>query len=69
VQVSGKQINFQRGSVSGSYYNGKFSTTGGDFDVDEVKKEFGRGAMKFAARRYGWTFTEKNGKAEIRKRQ
>ena len=68
VQVYGKQINFQRAGVSGSYSNGRFSATDG-FDADEVKRAFGKQALKASAKKFGWDLiTDKSGKAKLRKR-
>lgn len=69
VNVYGKSIQFSRNGVSGSYSNGCFQTTGGDFDVDEVKRHFGKSVVKHAAKKYGWSLvTDKNGKMKLRKR-
>ena len=60
-------ISFRKGSVSGSYSGGKF-TTAGDFDADQIKKSFGTKVVHRAAKQYGWAVVEKNGKMQLRKR-
>lgn len=66
--IYGKTIQFSKGSVSGSYSNGRFSATEG-FDVDEVKRNFGKQALKAAGRKFGWDLiTDPSGKMKLRKR-
>jgi len=67
VDIYGKQIQFSRNGVRGSFYNGQFRV-GDGFDSTEVKRAFGKQAVKSAAKKYGWTVVEKDGRMKLQKR-
>lgn len=68
VQQSGKSLSFYKTGVSGTYSNGTFRTQNSTIDLDAVKQQFSRTVVKTAARKFGWQFTEKAGKIQLRKR-
>jgi hypothetical protein len=70
VVQTGKTLSFYKNSVNGTYARGQFSVQAGmRFDVNEVKFQYGKTVVKTAAKKFGWSFTEKaGGKIQIRKR-
>jgi hypothetical protein len=69
VVRQGDTLRFDGHGVIGTYANGEFQTSGyAQFDVDEVKKEFGKQVVRKSARQYGWDVTEDGDNLQIRKR-
>lgn len=71
VHQFGKSLNFYKSGVSGTYSNGRFSTTNSaeDLNVDQIKQSFGRNVVKAAAKKFGWAVkTQPNGKIKLTKR-
>ena len=72
VTIAGAYIQFVHpNGIRGSYANGQFCSQGyAQMDVDVVKREFATGAVKKAAKQYGWPIEDLgNNKFKIRKRR
>lgn len=69
VTKVGNTLSFYGSGFSGTYSSGKFRVQEGfESRVDAIKQSFGKTVVRAAAKKFGWTVSEKNGKMQMRKR-